>query len=271
LFRKNKETPQKVAVVSGASGGIGRALCLQLRQRGYRVIGLSRQNAPAADTAYVDCMLACDLTDSHSINETARTIGQTSASVDLFIFCAGVISPQSVATLEHAPVIEQIQTNLLGVMLLTNAILPIMAKDSHIIYANSMAGIFPLAGSSAYTASKFGLRGFALALEQELKPRHIRVSSVFPGSVNTSMLATEMERGGSVLNFMSAPQEPEAIAAWILSPHVRKHVENFPSSFDRLFCSLFLWSPGFLRLCLPLMTAWAKSRRAHYRKSNKTT
>ncbi|MFT8541710.1 SDR family NAD(P)-dependent oxidoreductase [Acetobacter sp.] len=271
MFEKSRETRQKVAVVSGASGGIGRALCHQLRQRGYRVIGLSRQQAPAAETSYVDCMLACDLSDSQSIHETARTIGQACTSIDLFIFCAGVISPQPVATLEHAPVIEQIQTNLLGVMLLTNAILPTMAKDSHIIYANSMAGIFPLAGSSVYTASKFGLRGFALALEQELKPRHIRVSSVFPGSVNTPMLATEMEHGGSVLNFMSAPQEPEAIATWILSSHVRNHVENFPSSFDRLFCSLFLWSPAFLRLCLPLMTAWAKSRRAHYRKSDRNT
>ncbi|WP_165991896.1 SDR family NAD(P)-dependent oxidoreductase [Acetobacter lambici] len=267
MFEKNKKTGQKTAVVSGASGGIGRALCYQLRQRGYWVIGLSRQVNPAVDTAYVDCMLTCDLTDSKTIEDAARTIGNTCDSINLFVFCAGVISPQSVATLEHGLATEQVQINLVGVMLLTNAILPMMAKGSHIIYTNSMAGIFPLAGSSVYSASKFGLRGFALALEQELKPQQIHVSSIFPGSVNTSMLATEMEHGGSVLNFMSAPQEPEAIANWILSNGVGKHVENFPSSFDRLFCSLFLWSPRFLRLCLPFMTAWAKASRTRYRKS----
>lgn len=265
MFTKNKETRQKTAVVSGASGGIGRALCSRLRQRGYRVIGLSRQQAPTSGTAYVDHMLACDLADKKSIEDVAQALGQTCGRIDLFISCAGVISPQPVETFEQTAVMEQVQINLVGIMLLTNAILPIMAEGSHIIYTNSMAGIFPLAGSSAYTASKFGLRGFALALEQELKPRRIRVSSVFPGSVNTSMLSAEMEHGGSVLNFMSAPQEPEAIADWILSARVRGHVENFPSSFDKLFCNLFLWSPSFLRLCLPFMTAWARSCRARYK------
>ena len=239
-------------------------MCHLLRQRGYWVIGLSRQESRLSDTSYVDTMVACDLTDTTSINDAARAIGHIRNSLDLFVFCAGTISPQPVATLQHDLAVEQIQINLVGVMLLSNAILPMMAKGSHLIYTNSMAGIFPLAGSSAYTASKFGLRGFALALEQELKPRGIRVSSIFPGSVNTSMLSTEMAQGGSVLNFMSAPQEPEAIAAWIFAASEKNRVENFPSRFDRFFCSLFLWSPFFLRLCLPLMTVWAKAGRARY-------
>ncbi|OUJ11033.1 SDR family oxidoreductase [Acetobacter okinawensis] len=267
MFHESRESRRKVAVVSGASGGIGRALCDLLRQRGYWVIGLARAQGRALDAAHVDHSVTCDLTDAASLAEAARAIRHASEHIDLFVFCAGAIAPQPVATLQADLALEQVQINLVGVMQLTHAILPAMAEGSHIIYTNSMAGVFPLAGSSVYTASKFGLRGFALALEQELRPRKIRVSSVFPGSVNTSMLMKEMEQGGSVLNFMSAPQEPEAIAEWILATSHKKRVENFPSSFDSFFCTLFLWSPRFLRLCMPLMTAWAKAGRARYRRN----
>ena len=265
MFQENKETRQKVAVVSGASGGIGRALCDLLRQRGYRVIGLVRQTGQSHDTSYVESMVVCDLMDAASIGDAAQALQHLCDHIDLFVFCAGAISPQPVGVLLNEPVVEQVQINLVGVMLLTNAILPAMAQGSHLVYTNSMAGIFPLAGSSVYTASKFGLRGFALALEQELRPRGIRVSSIFPGSVNTTMLLREMEQGGSVLNFMSAPREPEAIAEWILATSGKKRVENFPSSVDRFFCSLFLWSPLFLRLCMPLLSLWARAGRSRYR------
>lgn len=268
MFHESKDSRRKVAVVSGASGGIGRALCDLLRQRGYWVIGLSRLQGLAQDSGYVDHTVACDLTNAASITQAARAIRHACEHIDLFVFCAGTIAPQPVATLQHDLALEQVQINLVGVMQLTNAILPAMAEGSRLIYINSMAGVFPLAGSSVYTASKFGLRGFALALEQELRPRNIRVSSVFPGSVNTTMLMKEMEQGGSVLNFMSAPQEPKAIAEWILATSHKNHVENFPSSFDSFFCGLFLWSPRFLRLCMPLMTAWAKAGRTRYRKNS---
>lgn len=267
MFHESRESRRKVAVVSGASGGIGRALCGLLRQRGYWVIGLARAQGRALDAAHVDHSVTCDLTDAASLAEAARAIRNASEHIDLFVFCAGAIAPQPVAALQADLAQEQVQINLVGVMQLTHAILPAMAEGSHIIYTNSMAGVFPLAGSSVYTASKFGLRGFALALEQELRPRKIRVSSVFPGSVNTSMLMKEMEQGGSVLNFMSAPQEPEAIAEWILATSNKKRVENFPSSFDSFFCNLFLSSPRFLRLCMPMMTAWAKAGRARYRRN----
>ncbi|MFT8419052.1 MAG: SDR family NAD(P)-dependent oxidoreductase [Acetobacter sp.] len=266
MFEENKDSRQKVAVVSGASGGIGRALCGLLQKRGYRVIALVRQKSQPQDADCMDSMVVCDLMDTASIAQAAQALQQSCDHIDLFVFCAGAISPQPVATLQNEPVMEQVQINLVGVMLLTNAILPAMAAGSHIVYTNSMAGIFPLAGSSVYTASKFGLRGFALALEQELRPRGIRVSSIFPGSVNTTMLLKEMEQGGSVLNFMSAPREPEAIAEWILASSGKGRVESFPSSVDSFFCSLFLWSPRFLRLCMPLMTMWAKAGRARYRK-----
>lgn len=266
LFRDNKGYRQKVAVVSGATGGIGRILCHRLRQRGYRVVGLSRRESLSSETICVDCMVTCDLTDAATIDEAARTIRHICGGIDLFVFCAGTISPQPVADLRRDAVMEQIQINLVGVMLLTKAILPTMVKGSHIIYTNSMAAIFPLADSSVYTASKFGLRGFALALGQELRPRNIRVSSIFPGSVDTAMLRTEMEQGGSVLNFMSVPCAPETIAEWILVTAAREHAENFPSTCDRIFCDLFLWFPFILRLCLPFMTVWSRVGRARYRR-----
>lgn len=258
--------PQKTVVLSGATGGIGRFLCRLLRQKGYRVVILSRRPEVAADLE-ADLLVACDLMDEASIALAGQIIRADCPEIDLFISCAGTIFPQIVGELDGDAVRGQVETNLTGVILLTNALLPNIPSGGRIVFVNSMAGVFPLAGSAAYTASKFGLRGFARALALELRPRRIHVASVFPGSVDTPMFRAEMEQGGSLLNFMSWPQAPERAAAWIVAATQSRKEEHFPSCIDWIFPALFLWCPVSLRLCLPVMkviswlTRWFYLRR----------
>ncbi|MFS3134949.1 SDR family NAD(P)-dependent oxidoreductase [Gluconacetobacter sacchari] len=253
----------RTVVVSGATGGIGRFLCHQLRRQGYRIVILTRRADGAPDIA-ADRVVTCDLMDGRSIAAAGKAIREVCPRVDLFIACAGAIVPQSAGALDGEDVRRQVETNLTGVILLTHELLPDIPAGGRILFVNSMAGVFPLAGSAVYTASKFGLRGFARALALELRPRRIHVASVFPGSVETPMFRDEMEQGGSVLNFMAWPQAPERAAAWILKAAEGRREEYFPSCIDRVFPGLFLSCPAFLRLCLPFMMVWSRLTRWCY-------
>ncbi|MBB2204723.1 SDR family NAD(P)-dependent oxidoreductase [Gluconacetobacter takamatsuzukensis] len=257
--------PQKTAIVSGATGGIGQFLCRRLREQGYRIVILSRRAGVPPGIA-ADLAVTCDLMDAGAVAAAGRVIRDACPTIDLFVSCAGTISPQPAGGLDGELVRRQVETNLTGVILLTEEVLPHIAAGGRILFVNSMAGVFPLAGSAVYTASKFGLRGFARALALELRPRRIRVVSVFPGSVDTPMFRDEMEQGGSLLNFMSWPQDPERAAAWILAAAGSRKEEHFPSFIDRIFPALFLWSPVFMRLCMPVMTTWSRLTRWVYRR-----
>lgn len=261
--QENGLSRQKTVIVSGATGGIGQFLCRRLRQDGYRIIILSRRAGMPPDIE-ADLAVCCDLMDAGAIAAAGQAIRDACPAIDLFISCAGTISPQPAGALDGEDVRRQVDTNLTGVILLTNEVLPNIVAGGRVLFVNSMAGVFPLAGSAVYTASKFGLRGFARALALELRPRRIRVTSVFPGSVDTAMFREEMAQGGSLLNFMSWPQAPERAADWILGAARGGKEEHFPSLIDRIFPPLFLCSPVFLRLCLPVMIVWSHLTRWYY-------
>ncbi|ATU73746.1 3-ketodihydrosphingosine reductase [Komagataeibacter rhaeticus] len=244
------DRPGRVAVVTGATGGIGRALVRRMLGCGYRVIILSRQGTVDLPAVTI---VPCDLTDGNSIRAAAPVIASHAPAIDVLVHCAGVITPQSVGELDSAVTADQIAVDLVAPIELTNALLPTMRDGGHIVFVNSMAAVFPLAGSSVYTAAKFGLRGFARALEQELRPRRIQVSSLYPASVNTPMLSREMNAGGSIYNFIDPPQEPDVTARRILECCKHRSRERFSSVFDKLFTHACLASMPLLNLSLPIM------------------
>ncbi|MCE2576063.1 SDR family oxidoreductase [Komagataeibacter sp. FNDCR2] len=247
---KTAPSTRRVAVVTGATGGIGQALVRHMIARDYSVILLSRQTG--RDMPGVTA-ITCDLTDTGSIHQAASTIMKDAPRIDVLVHCAGVISPQNVGQLDSTTIARQIAVDLTAPVELTNYLLPAMGRGGHIVFVNSMAAIFPLAGSSVYTAAKFGLRGFARALEQELRPRRIQVSSIYPASVNTPMLSREMESGGSIYNFIDPPQDPDITAKRIMQCCERSSREVFSSVFDKAFTHACLFSMKLLNLSLPTM------------------
>ncbi|AOX17588.1 SDR family NAD(P)-dependent oxidoreductase [Kozakia baliensis] len=244
-----------LAILTGASGGIGRVLAAILVQEGYRVVALSRK-APELEPAYQAQIahIPCDLSLPDDIRKAAESIIELEAPVRVLLHCAGLIFPAKVASLGTDDMLHQVAVNLNAPMLLTSHLLCRVQKGGRIVFVNSMAAAMPLAGSSVYAATKAGLRNFALSLDQEMRPLGVRVMSIFPGAVATDMLKREMAGGGSVLNFVSHPVPPEAVAQAVMSLIRKPKAERFFPAIDGLFARFCMLAPGLLRLTLPLLT-----------------
>ena len=188
----------KIAVITGASQGIGRSLARHLVQTGYEVVAGARSmdkleslageinNAGGKALA-----LPLDVSDPDSI-DTFKNKTEKLGTPSLLINNAGVgrFGPTDEVSLEDWD--TQLNTNLRGAFLVSKAFLPKMKekKQGNIVFINSVAGIQPFSHSAAYVASKFGLRGFASALREELRDYNIKVISVHPGAVNTPFWET---------------------------------------------------------------------------------
>ncbi|WP_109508609.1 SDR family oxidoreductase [Nocardioides speluncae] len=184
---------RKVALVTGASSGIGQAIASALVARGYRVLGTTRKPASAPAVDGVE-WLALDLTDPTSITACAAAAGP----VDVLVNNAG---ESQVGAFEEVPAEEferHFQLNVFGAVRLTQAVLPGMRSRGfgRIVMIGSMQASFPMAYRSGYTASKAAIKGFAMGLRREVAPFGIGVSTVEPGSINTGISERRTRFGG---------------------------------------------------------------------------
>jgi len=180
----DKPDRQKLALVTGASSGIGQAIASALVARGYRVLGTSRNPESAPSVEGVE-WLALDLTDPASIEAWAEAAG----AVDVLVNNAG---ESQVGAFEEVPAEEferHFQLNVFGAVRLTQAVLPGMRSRGfgRVVMIGSMQASFPMAYRSGYTASKAAIKGFAMGMRREVAPFGIAVSTVEPGSINTGI------------------------------------------------------------------------------------
>lgn len=177
----------RVAVVTGASSGIGKATAAALAGRGYQVIGTSRN----PDTIGADAVLAgveyraLDLTDKASIAAFAAGLGQ----VDVLVNNAGESQAGPLAELPGDAVERLFQLNVLGPVALTKALLPGMRERQYgrVVMVGSMLASFPMPYRSSYVATKAALRGFAVAARFEESPFGVWITAVEPGQIDTGL------------------------------------------------------------------------------------
>ena len=187
----------RVAIVTGASRGIGRATAIALAKRGVSVALAARSpQALAAVEKEIGELggraipIPTDVSDEAAVAAMVERAARKLGPVDLLVNNAG--------TLERAPLVETdaaawdrvLDVNLKGAFLCTRAVLPSMIERGRgrIVNVSSISGKLGTPLLTAYCASKWGLLGFSLATAEELKPKGIQVFSVCPGSVNTEML-----------------------------------------------------------------------------------
>jgi len=193
-----------VALVTGASSGIGRATALLLARSGYHVFATARSQAGEdslrADTAGLPVeILRLDLADEAGASRVIQEILLRAGRIDVLVNNAGYAKLGAVEDLPRADLRHQFEVNVFGAMQLCREVLPTMRAQhsGRIVNVSSLAGKVSLPLMGAYCASKFALEAFSDALRAEVKPAGVRVAIVEPGPVatNFNLLARNESRG----------------------------------------------------------------------------
>ena len=180
----------KIAVVTGSSTGIGKALSVKLSKRGYFLVLISRNKSKLhkiSEEINDNCLIIpSDLTQKKSINKIKKEIDKLQ-NIDILINNAGIGIFNKLQNISEEEWDMQIDLNLKASFLMSKMIVPKMIENrsGKIVFINSVAGINAYPLSSAYVASKFGLRGFTSSLREELREHNIKVISVHPGAIDT--------------------------------------------------------------------------------------
>jgi NAD(P)-dependent dehydrogenase (short-subunit alcohol dehydrogenase family) len=189
----------KIAFVTGAGSGLGRALSQELARRGAVVVVTDVNKQAAAEVADAiaasggrSCSMEVDVTQAASVTESIdRTVGEY-GHLDYMFNNAGIIILAEVRDMELEHWHRLIDVNLLGVLHGTTAAYSHMVKQGygHIVNTASLGGLVPLPTYTAYSATKHAVVGLSTSMRPEASRLGVRISVVCPGTMNTSMGAT---------------------------------------------------------------------------------
>ncbi|MFD2718011.1 3-ketoacyl-ACP reductase [Hymenobacter monticola] len=212
----------KVALVTGAGKGIGRAVALALAAEGAQVGLLARTDSDLQEVA-AEIIAAggnvatavADVADRTAVNVAVAKIHQELGPIDILINNAGIGSFAKFLEMEPEKWEQIVQVNLFGTYYVTRAVLPdmIQRQAGDIINISSTSGLRAAAGSSAYSASKFAVMGLTEALMQEVRKHNIRVSALTPSTVATPLSMNNNLTDGNPDKVM----QPEDLAEFIVS------------------------------------------------------
>jgi NAD(P)-dependent dehydrogenase (short-subunit alcohol dehydrogenase family) len=181
-----EQQTRPVAIVTGASAGIGEATARALHAAGYRVFGTSRR-PPATRLPDIE-YLACDVTSDESVGAALGEVLQRTGRIDLLVNNAGVglVAGAEESSLEQAKSLFDV--NLFGVIRMTKAVLPTMRRQGsgRIVNISSVMGLIPAPFMALYAASKHALEGYSESLDHEIRSSGIRVVLVEPAYTRTS-------------------------------------------------------------------------------------
>ncbi|MFN2460513.1 MAG: SDR family NAD(P)-dependent oxidoreductase [Candidatus Velthaea sp.] len=188
-------TDERIAVITGASSGIGAAVATEVASAGFRVVlGARRADDLAASAAASGGVAhALDVTDLASIDAFARFVGERFGRVDVLVNNAGLaLGREPIADSLDDDWVRMYETNVLGIARVTRAFMPLLraAPQAHIVNVGSVAGFDVYPGGAGYTASKHAVRAITNTLRLELNGEPIRVTEVAPGMTETDFSLT---------------------------------------------------------------------------------
>jgi 3-oxoacyl-[acyl-carrier protein] reductase len=260
-------------VVIGAANGIGAATARRLAAAGTPLLladverepleALSRALGGPAHGAHVRTV---DVRDASGLTRLAAESAETLGGLHAVINCAAVIRPASLLDAPLDDIWEQVDINLTGAILVARAFLPhlVAQRRGHLVNVASLGGLVPLPGSVVYSATKFGVRGFSLALALDAARHGVAVSVICPDSADTRQLRAEAGHPDSALSFTSAPLTADDVARAIVRTlrHPRREV-LVPRPRGVLIRLLVVFPALFARL-VPLLTWLGQRGRRRY-------
>lgn len=183
----------RVALVAGASSGLGRAVAGRLAEDGYRTYAGARSFAvPSAAQAPEGCMpIGMDVTDDASVQGAVAGVIAAEGRLDVLVNCAAILTLGACEDTSDAELRAVLETNLLGMARVTRAVLPHMrrAQGGRIIQLSSLNGRFAIPFQGAYAASKHAVEGWSEALALEVRRFGIQVTLVEPGDCHSGSQA----------------------------------------------------------------------------------
>ncbi|MDT7591566.1 MAG: hypothetical protein QOH45_1097, partial [Pseudonocardiales bacterium] len=188
----------KVYLVTGSSRGLGRSIAEAVLEAGHQLVATARKPEQLDDLVqkYGDQIraVALDVTDPAAAERAIRTAVDTFGRLDVVVNNAGYANLASVEDITAEDFREQIDTNLLGVVNVTKAALPVLREQGagHIIQVSSVGGRGPALGLSAYQAAKWAVGGFSEVLNLEVAPLGIKVTVLEPGGMRTDWGGSSM-------------------------------------------------------------------------------
>jgi NAD(P)-dependent dehydrogenase (short-subunit alcohol dehydrogenase family) len=184
--KQQQQQNRPVAIVTGASGGIGEATARALHAAGYRVFGTYRR-LPAARSPGIE-YVACDVTSDESVQAAVGEVLGKTGRIDLLVNNAGVglVAGAEESSLEQAKSLFEV--NLFGLIRLTKAVLPVMRRQraGRIVNISSVMGLIPAPFMALYSASKHAVEGYSESLDHEIRDSGVRVVLVEPAYTRTS-------------------------------------------------------------------------------------
>lgn len=214
-----------IAILTGASSGIGAAAAEQFLSRGFSVINVSRRACPVPGVE----SLATDLSDSSSLQTCAQTLRtrlemEQPSSVSL-IHNASLMCKDRCDTTEDADLSRVLSVNVVGINALNRSLLPLMPAGSSVLYVGSTLSEKAVAGAFSYIVSKHAQLGMMRATCQDLMGRGIHTALICPGFTDTSMLRQHVGHDDAVLDSLGEMNSfgrlvaPSEIADLILWAH----------------------------------------------------
>jgi NADP-dependent 3-hydroxy acid dehydrogenase YdfG len=177
----------KLALVAGASRGIGLAVADELRAAGAHVVRLARSLGDGSAERQTD--LRCDVSDAHQVDAAVRRVLKEHGVPDVVVNSAGVFYLKPLDQTTTADFAQSVAVNLAGPFLVARAVLPHLRtrRAGHLVTIGSIADHRALPGNAAYAAAKFGVRGLHEVIAAELAGSGVRTTLVSPGPVDTEM------------------------------------------------------------------------------------
>jgi NADP-dependent 3-hydroxy acid dehydrogenase YdfG len=205
----------RVALITGASSGIGKAAAMLFAESGCKVILVGRRQSRLAEV--VDeiqshngqaIQFAVDVTEERQVNSLVEKAHGKWKKLDILVNCAGIMLLNPVVDANPEEWRSMISVNLLGPMYLIHAVLPVMKSQGggHIVNISSTAGRFASPNAAVYSATKFGIRAFSDALRKEVAHDNIRITVIEPGATDTE-----------ISEQLTNPQIKEQVNAWTSS------------------------------------------------------
>ncbi len=256
----------RVALVTGASSGIGLAVARALVAKGMRVALVARTRARleevarglGADNASVHCLDVCDRAALAALpGQVVERFGR----LDVLVHNAGVNYRGAVTERSADDLASILDANLVAPVLLTRAALAHMRPGGAVVNVASLAGKVPFPHEATYCASKAGLRAFARALGQELDPQGISVSTVCPGPVDTGFLGDAHDVPAIV--FSQPMSTSEQVADAVLAAIASGRDVDLPALSGKL-ATLGYLAPSLLRAIRPLLERRGARNKARF-------